>query len=79
MNRKETGWGDMDWIDLAQNRDWWRALVNTVMSIRSPQNVEKFLSSCETGGFSRRGQLHEVNYPNTQSMSDCTLYRPQRS
>jgi hypothetical protein len=27
---REMGWGDMDWIDLAQNRDQWRALVNTV-------------------------------------------------
>jgi hypothetical protein len=27
-------WGGMDWIDLAQNRDRWRALVNTVMNLR---------------------------------------------
>jgi hypothetical protein len=47
-----------DWIDLAQNRDWWKALVNTVMNLRVPYNVGKFLSSCTTGGFSRRAQLH---------------------
>jgi hypothetical protein len=29
-------WGGMDWIDLAQNRDQWVALVNTVMNIRVP-------------------------------------------
>jgi hypothetical protein len=29
-------WGGMDWIDLAQNRDEWRALVNTVMNIGAP-------------------------------------------
>jgi hypothetical protein len=35
----------MDWIDMAQERDQWRALVNTVMNIRVPYNVRKFLSS----------------------------------
>jgi hypothetical protein len=52
------GWGGMDWIDLAQGMDQWRALVSTVMNLRVPQNVGKFLSSCATGGFSRRAQLH---------------------
>jgi hypothetical protein len=33
---KEIGWGGMDWIDLAQDRDQWRALVKTVMSLRVP-------------------------------------------
>jgi hypothetical protein len=32
----DTGWGDMDWINLAQYRDQWRALVNTVMNLRVP-------------------------------------------
>jgi hypothetical protein len=38
MDLREIGWGGMDWIDLAQDRDQWRA--------------GKFLSSCTTGGFS---------------------------
>jgi hypothetical protein len=32
----EIGWDGMDWIDLAQDRDRWRALVNTVMKLRVP-------------------------------------------
>jgi hypothetical protein len=32
----EIGFGDVDWIHLAQDRDKWRALVNTVMSLRVP-------------------------------------------
>jgi hypothetical protein len=36
MDLREIGWGGMDWIDLAQVRDQWRALVNTVMNLRVP-------------------------------------------
>jgi hypothetical protein len=32
----EIGFGDVDWINLAQDRDRWRALVNTVMNLRLP-------------------------------------------
>jgi hypothetical protein len=35
MNVREIGCGGMDWIDLADVRDRWRALVNTVINIRS--------------------------------------------
>jgi len=34
MNLQEVGCGDVDWIELAQDRDRWRALVNTIMNLR---------------------------------------------
>jgi hypothetical protein len=58
---KEMGSGDMDWIDLAQDRDLWRVLVNTVMNLRVPQNVGKFCGGCASGGLSIRVQLHTVS------------------
>jgi hypothetical protein len=36
MDRREIGWGGMDWIVLAQDRDQWRALVNMVINIQVP-------------------------------------------
>jgi hypothetical protein len=33
---REIGWDGMDWIDLAQDRDHWRLVVNTVMNLRVP-------------------------------------------
>jgi hypothetical protein len=34
MDLREIRWGGMDWINLAQDRDQWRALVKTVMNLR---------------------------------------------
>jgi hypothetical protein len=50
VDLREIGWGDMDWIDLAQDRDQWRALVNTVLNLWVPQIAQlaasqKWLSS----------------------------------
>jgi hypothetical protein len=36
MDFRDTGWGGIDWIDLAEDRDQWRALVNTAMKLRAP-------------------------------------------
>jgi hypothetical protein len=36
MDLREIEWDGMDWIDLAQDRDQWKAIVNTVMNLRFP-------------------------------------------
>jgi hypothetical protein len=36
MDFREIGWDGVDWIDMAQDRDQWRALVNTVLNLRVP-------------------------------------------
>jgi hypothetical protein len=36
MDLREIGWDGVGWIDLAQDRDKWRALVDTVMNFRVP-------------------------------------------
>jgi hypothetical protein len=56
---EETGWDGMDWIDVAQDRDQWTALVNTVMNFRVPKNAGNFLRGRTIGGFSIRVQLCE--------------------
>jgi hypothetical protein len=36
IDLREIGWDDMSWIDLAKDRDQWRAHVNTIMNLRGP-------------------------------------------
>ena len=48
MDLQEVEGGCEDWMDLAQDRDRWRALVSTVMNLRVPKNAGNFLTSCRT-------------------------------
>jgi hypothetical protein len=59
MDLREIGWDGVDWSNTAQDRDQWRALVNTVLNLRVPLNAEKFLRGCTIGGSSRRAQLRK--------------------
>jgi hypothetical protein len=61
MDLGEVGWGDVNWIDLAQDRNRWRALVNSVLNLRVPLNTGKLSSGLTSSGLSSSAQLHRVS------------------
>ena len=61
MAFQEVGGGCGDWMELAQDRDRWRALVSTVMNLRVPKMRGISLLATEPVSFSRRTLLHGVS------------------
>jgi hypothetical protein len=72
MDLGEVGWGDVDWTGQAQDRNRWRALVNSVLSLRIPYNAGKLLSSLTINGLSSSAQLHRVR---VRAITFMWLYR----
>jgi hypothetical protein len=62
MDLLEIGWGGVDWIGLAQDKDKWRALVNAVVNLRVLQNAGKLSIGYIIGGLSSSSQFHRISY-----------------
>jgi hypothetical protein len=61
MDLGEIGWGDMEWISMAPDRNPWKALMNAVMNLRVPYDAGKLFSGCAAGGISSNAQFHRVS------------------
>jgi hypothetical protein len=56
MDLGEVGWGDVEWIGLAQDRNRWRTVVNSVLNLRVPRDAGKLST-----GLSSSAQLNIVS------------------
>jgi hypothetical protein len=61
MDLGEVGRVDVDWIGQAQDRNRWRALVNSVLNLRVPRNAGKPSSGLASSGLSSSVHLHRVS------------------
>jgi hypothetical protein len=69
----------MDWTDLAQDRDQWMALLNTMITLRVPYITENFLRSYTIGGFSRGFGSMKLVYFRKLSFHKCLKILSRRS
>jgi hypothetical protein len=82
MDLGEMGWGDVDWIGLAQDRNRWRVVVNSVLNLRVPWNAGKLSSGLTSRGFLSSAQLHRASQlefscltVSTKTISNSKVYK----
>jgi hypothetical protein len=87
MYLEDIEWGGVVWIDLAKERDQWKALVNAVMNLRVPKKKKagKFFSGFTNCGLSNNNQFRGVSSlylyifrPPTVNSSDTLLTKASR-
>jgi hypothetical protein len=61
MDLGGVGWGDVDWIGLAQDRNRWKALVSSVLNLRVLRNAGKLSSGLKSNVLSSSAQLHRIS------------------
>jgi hypothetical protein len=61
MDLGEVGWGEVDWIGLAKDRNRWRAVVNSVLNLRVLLNPGKLSSGLTSSGLSSSSRPHRVS------------------
>jgi hypothetical protein len=61
MDHVEVGWGGVDWIGLAHDRNRWRALVDSVLNLRVPQKAGKLSSVLTSRDLLSSADLHGVS------------------
>jgi hypothetical protein len=62
MDLGGVGWGDVDWIGLTQDRNRWKALVNSVLNFRVPWNAGKLSSGLSSSGLLSSASLYRVSH-----------------
>jgi hypothetical protein len=71
MDHAEVGWGGVDWVGLAEDRDKWRGHLNAVMNLRV--HAGNFSGGCTTCGLSTTAQRHSELVSSTMVMNPAEL------